>query len=123
LQEAKKYFTEFGAEAGEAVGESIMCLLSNMDVEVDKLKAKEKGLPPPDSKHSCLINFNCSRPFNFSDDSWLEITPEELDQMLKERYGTERNNFPQNSHPSQIPSQLNKFLEHMSGLDGVEFPG
>lgn len=50
LQEAKKYFTEFGAEAGEAVGESIMCLLSNMDVEVDKLKAKEKGLPPPDSK-------------------------------------------------------------------------
>lgn len=58
-----------------------------------------------------------------SDDSWLEITPEELDQMLKERYGTDRNNFPQNSHPSQIPSQLNKFLEHMSGLDGVEFPG
>jgi hypothetical protein len=43
--------------------------------------------------------------------------------MLKERYGTERNNFPQNSHPSQIPGQLNKFLEHMSGLDGVEFPG
>jgi SGT1 protein len=60
---------------------------------------------------------------NFLDDSWLEITPEELDQMLKERYGTERNNFPQNSHPSQIPGQLNKFLEHMSGLDGVEFPG
>jgi hypothetical protein len=56
LQEAKKYFTEFGAEAGEAAGESIMCLLSNMDVEVDKLKAKEKGLPPPDGKDSRLMN-------------------------------------------------------------------
>lgn len=61
LQEAKKYFTEFGAEAGEAVGESIMCQLSNMDVEVDKLKAKEKTLPPPDSKDPSQIYLNCQQ--------------------------------------------------------------
>jgi len=52
LQEAKKYFSEYGAEAGEAVGESILALLSNMEVDVEKLKAQESKLPPPDSK--CL---------------------------------------------------------------------
>ncbi|CAB3362247.1 Hypothetical predicted protein [Cloeon dipterum] len=105
LQEAKQYFAEHGAEAGEAVGESILALLSNMDVDVEKLKANEKSLPQPDS------------------DSWLEITPEELDEMLKDRYGTERSNFPASSHPSQIPGQLNKFLEQMSSFEGVEFAG
>jgi hypothetical protein len=49
LQEAKKYFTEHGANTGEATGESILALLSNIEVDVDKLRAKEAKLPPSDS--------------------------------------------------------------------------
>jgi hypothetical protein len=51
------------------------------------------------------------------------VTPQELDELLNTRYGSPRKGFPNRSEASQIPNQLDKFLEHISGIEGAEFPG
>nr|CAD7195333.1 unnamed protein product [Timema douglasi] len=56
-------------------------------------------------------------------DSWLEVSPCDLESMMEERYG--RNQFlnvSNKSDPADLTSQLTKFLDHMSSLEGVEFP-
>lgn len=50
-----------------------------------------------------------------SDDSWINICPEELEQMMRERYGNK-------SSTNDITSNLSNFLNHVSGLEGAEFP-
>lgn len=53
----------------------------------------------------------------FVDDSWLEISADELDKMMEERYGAK-----QAANSLDVSSHLNKFIKHMSGLEGAEFP-
>nr|CAD7592661.1 unnamed protein product [Timema genevievae] len=56
-------------------------------------------------------------------DFWLEVSPCDLESMMEKRYG--RNQFlnvSNKSDPAELTSQLTKFLDHMSGLEGVEFP-
>nr|CAD7458862.1 unnamed protein product [Timema tahoe] len=56
-------------------------------------------------------------------DFWLEVSPCDLESMMEKRYG--RNQFlnvSNKSDPADLTSQLTKFLDHMSGLEGVEFP-
>ena len=57
------------------------------------------------------------------DENWLELCPKDLDAMLEERYGRKKFiSMNRNSNPSNITSQLAQFLDHVSGLDGAEFP-
>jgi hypothetical protein len=44
--------------------------------------------------------------------------------MLEERYGPKKFVATNsNSNPSNFSAQLAKFLDHMSGVDGAEYPG
>ncbi|CAH8874681.1 unnamed protein product [Trichobilharzia szidati] len=67
---------------------------------VDKINSMEgeNGIPPAD------------------DESWMFITPEELDEMLLERNGTNEPNLPCNS----ISSILKDFMNSSSSFKGIE---
>lgn len=57
------------------------------------------------------------------DDSWLQITAEELDKMLQDRYGQrDFTSVNANTDPADFGEKLTRFLSQMSGVDGVEFP-
>lgn len=60
----------------------------------------------------------------FLDDSWLEIGPEEVDKMLKERYGSMRDKLNKSQIPDKtgLAAALGGFMDYMSGVDGAEFP-
>lgn len=57
------------------------------------------------------------------DDSWLDVSPEELDKMLQERYG-QRKMFKvdESTDPTSFTEKINGFLNRVSDLDGAEFP-
>jgi len=55
-------------------------------------------------------------PSGVSDsEDWLEVTPESLDKMLEAQFGMARDATGQN-----IPEEVNKFLNKMSDMAGVE---
>ncbi|KAG8228200.1 hypothetical protein J437_LFUL004325 [Ladona fulva] len=86
-------------------GSEILSLLKSLDIEEDVLRREESKLEPPD------------------DDAWLEISSEELDAMLDERYGVQKKlTVGMDTDPSSISARMNEFLEHVSGIEGAEFP-
>lgn len=107
LNKAKEYFisNQDSMQYGLSVGQEILNLTKNLDYDLDELKEEQKSLPDDD------------------DESWLNITPEELDQMLRERYG-QKNFFSVNcnSDASNFTEKVNQFLNHISDVNGVEFP-
>lgn len=88
-----------------AVGQEILELLKHLDINNEELKKEEDNLPPED------------------DDKWLNISPEDLDKMLQEKYGQKKiltvNN---NSNVVKFSEKISNFLNHVSDLDGAEFP-
>lgn len=57
------------------------------------------------------------------DDSWLNISPEDLDKMLQEKYGQKKVfNVNNNTDASTFTEKLSSFLNHISDVDGAEFP-
>ncbi|CAG2055579.1 unnamed protein product [Timema podura] len=100
------YFDNRGALPCQApAGQVVLDLLNSLEIDLEELRREEGSLPPPD------------------DDSWLEVSPCDLESMMEKRYG--RNQFlnvSNKSDPAELTSQLTKFLDHMSGLEGVEFP-
>lgn len=85
------------------IGEEIVSILKRNDFDADELRQEGQNLPPPD------------------DDSWINISPEELDRMLTERYGT-RKLFSMNGNasPEAFTSMVTDFLEQKSEFDGVD---
>lgn len=60
---------------------------------------------------------------NDDDESWLDISPEELDQMLQERYGQKKIfKVTESTDASNFAQKVNSFLNHISEVDGAEFP-
>ena len=60
---------------------------------------------------------------SFLDETWLEVNPADLDKILEERYGKIGTKIGESSDPSALSGALKDFLNHVSGLEGVEFPG
>lgn len=58
------------------------------------------------------------------DDSWLEISSEEVDAMLKARYGPMSEKMRKDPVTDQkgLTTVLDNFLGYMSGIEGAEFP-
>lgn len=57
------------------------------------------------------------------DDSWLNISPEDLDKMLQEKYGQKKVfNVNNNTDASTFTEKVSSFLNHISDVDGAEFP-
>ncbi|XP_069701483.1 protein ecdysoneless [Periplaneta americana] len=107
LSKAEEYYINHrdSMHCEPSIGQEILNLLSSIDYDIEEFKKAESSLPPPD------------------DEKWLDLCPKDLDAMLEERYGP-RKFVPTNSNsdPTNFTSQLAKFLDHMSGLDGAEFP-
>ncbi|CAH1367265.1 unnamed protein product [Tenebrio molitor] len=107
LNKAKEYYINHrdSMHYAPAIGQEILELTKTLDYKIDELKKSESSLPPED------------------DDSWLDITPEELDKMLEEKYGQKKfvtvNN---NSDPASFSETISSFLNHVSDVDGVEHP-
>uniref|UniRef100_A0A1B6M0R2 Uncharacterized protein n=1 Tax=Graphocephala atropunctata TaxID=36148 RepID=A0A1B6M0R2_9HEMI len=98
-QAAREYFQSNCLQSQPATGQVILDILQDLELDLEEMQKNEASLPPSD------------------DDSWLEVTPAELDRMMEQRYGC---------RPAQgsadISTRLADFLSHVSSLDGAEFP-
>lgn len=70
------------------------------------------------------FSFSLSLPLSLTpphtDDSWLQITPDALDDLLESKYG--KNNIPRGASEKEMMDSLSAFLGHMSDLEGAEVP-
>nr|CAI5836377.1 unnamed protein product [Callosobruchus analis] len=92
LNKAKEYYINHRQE--------ILELLRSRDFNVEELKNEE----------SCLADDD--------DESWLDISPEELDKMLQERYGQKKTfNLNNNADTLTFTEKVSKFLNHVSDVE------
>ncbi|OQV14854.1 Protein ecdysoneless-like protein [Hypsibius exemplaris] len=117
LNKAKDFFIESRRTdevyiPRERYGAIILQLLRTLDVDVNALKKRSLVLPPAD------------------DDSWLNVSPDQLDALLRERSapgvgGSTKHNgstgSASNFDPSTITESIKKFMESVSGFEGAEF--
>jgi hypothetical protein len=100
---AKDYYIEnrdsmrFGAK----VGHEVVSILKHADIDADEFRKEELNLPPSD------------------DDSWLNISPEELDEMMMKRYGIKKM-LAENGNAEHLTGILSDFLDQKSEFDGVD---
>lgn len=107
LNKAKEYYLNHrdSMQYAPVIGQEILQLTRSLDYKTDELKEEEKDLPPDD------------------DDTWLDVSPEELDKMLQERYGQKKIfAVNQNTDATNFTEKVTKFLNHVSDIDGAEFP-
>lgn len=107
LNKAKEYYLNHrdSMHYAPVIGQEILDLTRTLDYKTDELKEEENNLPADD------------------DDSWLDVSPEELDKMLQERYGQKKvYTVNENSDASNFSEKVTKFLSHISDIDGAEFP-
>ena len=53
-------------------------------------------------------------PYRPADESWLEVSSDQLEQLLQQQFEL------QQQPPQQVAAELQEFLSRLSGLDGVE---
>lgn len=107
LNKAKEYYTSNrdNAQCVTTVGKEILELMKTTDYKLDELRREETNLLPDD------------------DESWMEVSPEELDKMLQERYGFKKMmNVNSTSDATSFTQNVSTFLDHISEVDGAEFP-
>lgn len=104
LQQAKNYYKDNrdSMRVANKIGDDILQDLKQLDINQEDFRKLEESLPDSDN------------------DNWLNIAPEELDEMLTKRYGI-RNllNKDSNASASQLTDMLSGFLEKESDFDGV----
>uniref|UniRef100_A0A8C5SFJ3 Ecdysoneless cell cycle regulator n=1 Tax=Laticauda laticaudata TaxID=8630 RepID=A0A8C5SFJ3_LATLA len=112
LQMAENYFLQTVANSERSVavspGEEILAILKKKLFNLEDLRKSSGILPPED------------------DDSWLEISPDALDQILKETSGTNKSNFAseekQNSDLTEVAESMKAFIAKVSTYEGAEMP-
>lgn len=107
LNKAKEYYINHRDSMHYApmIGQEILELSRTLDCKIDELKEEENNLQQDD------------------DDTWLDVSPEELDKMLQERYGQKKTfKVNENTDANNFAEKVTKFLSHISDIDGAEFP-
>ncbi|XP_067408833.1 protein ecdysoneless homolog [Emydura macquarii macquarii] len=106
LHMAENYFQQSVIKPENSVamspGEEILTLLQTLPLNVDELEKEAAGLPPED------------------DDSWLEISPDALDQILSEVPG--RNEEDQKYDLAGVTESMKAFISKVSTHEGAETP-
>lgn len=105
LEMAKEYFRNQveSVPYNSEVGHDIVALLRTLDYSSDEFKEKENSLPSDD------------------DESWLNVSPEDLDIMLANRYGIKKSvSANGNVDAVELTGELTEFLDRKSEWDGVE---
>lgn len=118
LEKAKQYFMHSvsapnfsSGRSGHSAGERVVHLLRTVDVNVEKLRERERHLKPPD------------------DEKWMEVTPRDLEALL-DGYSSQgrnlsdgkRNDSADTELASAITKGLQSFVHHTSDYRGAEFP-
>ncbi|XP_004473881.2 protein ecdysoneless homolog [Dasypus novemcinctus] len=90
-------------------GEETLTLLQTIPFDVEELRKEEVNLPPED------------------DDSWLDLSPDQLDQLLQEAAGKkESESIPkeeeQNYDLTQVSESMKAFITKVSTHKGAELP-
>uniref|UniRef100_A0A1W7RDC2 Protein SGT1 n=1 Tax=Agkistrodon contortrix contortrix TaxID=8713 RepID=A0A1W7RDC2_AGKCO len=112
LQMAENYFLQTVANSESSVavspGEEIMTILKKKSFNLEDLKKSSDILPPED------------------DDSWLEISPDALDQILKETSGRNKSasasEEKQNYDLTEVAESMKAFISKVSTYKGAETP-
>lgn len=105
LEKAKEYYKNSCEEAVKPNKAKLVSeLMENTEIDVDELKMKERNLPKPD------------------DDKWMNISQKDLDAMLEARFGSAGQNGEMVNGFSDLSQHLNSFINHVSTLEGAEFP-
>ncbi|XP_048248661.1 protein ecdysoneless homolog [Haliotis rufescens] len=82
-------------------GEEVLDLVGSTTYDLDSLRRQEQTLASPD------------------DDSWLNLTPESLDEILKKASGR---SDPDAFDMTKVADSMKTFVGHVSGVEGAEFP-
>ncbi|XP_041032567.1 protein ecdysoneless homolog isoform X1 [Carcharodon carcharias] len=90
-------------------GEQVLQLLQTLSYSVEELQKEGDSLPPED------------------DDSWLDISPEELDQMLEEASGRKLLNSARQEEEldydlHDVTKSMKAFVSKVSSHEGAEIP-
>lgn len=106
LYKAREFYQQqaFPAKSRRTVADEVMDLLDKVTFDIDAMRRSEGNLLPPD------------------DDSWLNISPEELETLLMKRSGVSNGSSP-SADLGQVASGMKSFVDKVSGVDGAEFPG
>lgn len=105
LSKAKDYYkNSFEQLIKSSKAKLIAELMDKTEIDMDDLKARERNLPNPD------------------DDKWMNISQKDLDAMLESRFGSDGQNPEMVNGYSDISHHLNTFINHVSGMEGAEFP-
>ncbi|NXJ79088.1 ECD protein, partial [Trogon melanurus] len=111
LHMAEDYFQQSVIEPESSVetspGDEILALLQTATIDLKEFEREAACLPPED------------------DDSWLEITPDHLDQMLKEVRSeslASSNEEEQNYDLETVAESMKAFVSKVSTHEGAEMP-
>ncbi|XP_017016188.2 protein ecdysoneless [Drosophila takahashii] len=109
LNKAKDYFKGNQARfrtASQAGAEILDILLHPAESASEELRDEENNLQPSDS------------------DEWLNISAEDLDSMLQDRYGPKKLYKPNGQmNAEEFTKQLAEFLDRQSNYEGIEHRG
>lgn len=112
IQNAKEYYKIFADSRPsyvENAAQDILSRLNDIDIDLDSLNVEELQAYSP----------------NDDSEDWLNISTEDLDKMLAERYGITKS-FASHTDDSQAESasaltkNINAFLDQKSEFDGVD---
>lgn len=107
VNKAKEYYINHRdtMHYSPVIGQEILDLMKTLEYNIEEMKMGDYNLPKDD------------------DDSWLNISPEELDKMLQEKYGQKKIfNINGNSDAAEFTEKVSTFLNHVSGIEGAEYP-
>nr|XP_012617974.1 protein ecdysoneless homolog isoform X1 [Microcebus murinus] len=114
LEMAKNYFqlsvNRPESSLAMSPGEEILTLLQTIPLEIEELKKEEASLPPED------------------DDQWLDLSPDQLDQLLQEAAGKKesepisKEEKEQNYDLTQVSESMKAFISKVSTHKGAELP-
>ncbi|XP_053307281.1 protein ecdysoneless homolog [Spea bombifrons] len=113
LKKAEVYFLQSFVKpersAAESPGEEVLQLLNTLPISLEEMKKEEANLPPDE------------------DDSWLDITPEKLEQILQDAAGP-KESVPtsvaneKNYDLSEVTDSMKAFISKVSSHEGAELP-
>lgn len=108
LQKAQQYFNDnvqnsYSLE-NEEIGSLVVSLLEKTPFSIEEMRLKEINLPPPD------------------DDSWLDVSPADVDEMIRKSGGKISATSPISFDMSQMTESMKSFVDNVSDYEGAEFP-
>lgn len=107
LNDAKQFYLSQLAQNEDQVvdvGQEVLLRLKTLEPKFEAFRSAVRSLPPSD------------------DDSWINVTPEQIDEMLSAAGGIATQQRGQEFDLSKISQSMSSFVEHESGLEGAEFP-